>query len=241
VVVYTPDSFSVFQLIEAARGLCRVLWVVDRGVYDSFSDNTSIKLMRRFGRVIETESRSFDEIVNAVAGERPNGIATFDDSGQLLAARLAIALGLEFHSVEVVERLTDKVAQRTALRAAGFPTPRFWIVPQAEWSTCVERILSEATFPLVVKPCRGSASRDAYRADDPASLRSALEQSRREDVIVEEFLPDPVDDSVEQQDFASFVSVESVIKHAQVTHLAVTGRFPLAAPFRAAGCSFRAT
>jgi hypothetical protein len=233
--VYTPVSPSVLRITEAAVDLCRILWVIDRGVYDTYSDDTGLKVMARFGPVITTEGRALDEIAEAVTAETPHGVAVFDDSGQILAARLAERVGLRFHSEAVVERLTDKIAQRSALRSAGFPVPRFWLVPSCSPASVADDIAREATYPLVVKPRRGSASRDAYRADNAASLRIALGACRGEDMIVETYLPDPVALSDAGAEFADFVSVESVIQDGHVEHLAVTGRFPLAVPFRGSG------
>ncbi|MGA7416848.1 MAG: hypothetical protein WB765_15275 [Acidimicrobiales bacterium] len=98
---------------------------------------------------------------------------------RLLTASLAQRLGLEFHPVEVVERLIDKVAQRKALAAAGFEGPDFWTVPPeasgdethteeethtedearraeetqradvAQRAQCVQEVVAAATYPVV--------------------------------------------------------------------------------------------
>jgi hypothetical protein len=52
-------------------------------------------------------------------------------------------------------------------------------------------------------------------------------------MLVEEFLPDSKD--AMGSDFASFVSVESVIGGGRLRHLAMMGKFPLAPPFRETG------
>ena len=52
------------------------------------------------------------------------------------------------------------------------------------------------------------------------------------DGVVEELLPD---DPTRNPTFASYVSVESVVSDGMVSHVAVTGRFPLASAFRETG------
>ncbi len=229
-VVYTPDSFSIFQLVDASRDCCRLLWVVDSSEQDIAG---SLKMMARFGKVVDIAGLTIDRITEAVAAAEPQGVVTFTDSGQLLAAQLGGRLGLEFHDVEVVERLIDKVAQRTALRAAGFPTPDFWSIPGCAPASVIDDVVASVSFPVVVKPSQGSASRDAYRADSVEVLQEVLQEHREEDMIVESFLSDLTPPS--KQELADFVSVESVVLGDQVHHLAVTGRFPLAAPFRGSG------
>ena len=44
----------------------------------------------------------------------------------MAAAQIAHALGLPYASIEAAERLTNKVAQRRAMKAEGVPVPGFW-------------------------------------------------------------------------------------------------------------------
>ena len=117
VVVHTPDAFSPLQIAEAADGICRSLWIIDASAR---SDPGYRRVMSKFGQVIDHAALTLDQLVDEVAALEPSGIVAFTDDGQVLTASLAQRLGLEFHPVEVVERLIDKVAQRRALAAAGF-------------------------------------------------------------------------------------------------------------------------
>lgn len=230
VVVHTPDAFSPLQIAEAADGICRFLWLIDG---TARSDPGYRRLMSKFGPVIDHAGLTLDQLVEEVAKADPAGIVTFTDDGQMLTSRLAHRLGLDFHPVEVVERLIDKVAQRTALAAAGFPGPQFWTVPAGASGQELEAVVGAVTFPVVVKPRQGAASRDTYRADDAGTLGAVLAANTDEEMIVETYLADitPLD----SQEFSDFVSVESVVRRGEVRHLAVTGRFPLAEPFRGSG------
>ena len=97
----------------------------------------------------------------------------------------------------------------------------------------VDAVVAAATYPVVVKPRQGAASRDTYRADDAAALAEVLAANRGEEMIVETYLRDVT--PMDSQEFSDFVSVESAIVDGAVRHLAVTGRFPLAEPFRGSG------
>jgi ATP-grasp domain len=245
VVIHTPDAFSPIQIAEAADGICRFLWLIDT---TARTDPGYRRVMSKFGQVIDHGGMSFDQLVDEVGKADPAGIVTFTDDGQMLTSALAHHLGLEFHPAEVVERLIDKVAQRTALAAAGFEGPTFWTVPpgaapdrawpdQTPQYTLADDVVAEVTdaagFPVVVKPRQGAASRDTYRADDAATLRDVLAANADQEMIVETYLADVT--PLDTQDVSDFVSVESAIVDGEVRHLAVTGRFPLAPPFRGSG------
>lgn len=260
VVIHTPDAFSPIQIAEAADGICRFLWLIDG---TARSDPGYRRVMSKFGPVIDHAGMALDQLVDEVGKAEPAGIVTFTDDGQMLTSILAHQLGLEFHPVEVVERLIDKVAQRTALAAAGFEGPRFWAVPprtatdrssphrtsedaaaegtvledavagDVEAEDVVVEVADSSGFPVVVKPRQGAASRDTYRADDAAALRDVLAANADEEMIVETYLADVT--PLDTQEFSDFVSVESAVVDGEVRHLAVTGRFPLAEPFRGSG------
>ncbi|HEY6622953.1 MAG TPA: hypothetical protein VIX85_03915, partial [Acidimicrobiales bacterium] len=236
------------------------LWIIDASAR---SDPGYRRVMSKFGQVIDHAALTLDQLVDEVAALGPSGIVTFTDDGQMLTASLAQRLGLEFHPVEVVERLIDKVAQRRALAAAGFEGPDFWTVPAeasgdeahteegahtedgarreeetqradvAQRAQCVQEVVAAATYPVVVKPRQGAASRDTYRADDAGALADVLAANAGEEMIVETYLGDVT--PLASQEFSDFVSVESAIVDGEIRHLAVTGRFPLAEPFRGSG------
>jgi biotin carboxylase len=88
----------------------------------------------------------------------------------------------------------------------------------------------------VVKPSAGAASRETTMAADEEQLIEALARARSAatgPMVIEEYLPDSEDAMA--PDFASFVSVESVIGGGRLRHLAVMSKLPLAAPFRESG------
>jgi biotin carboxylase len=216
------------HVADAARGLCQLIWVVDRELADTAE---MLPLLRRLGPVVDITGMDPEAAAAAVAGERPDGILALKDSLMRRTALLAERLGLPFHDVAIAERFTDKHAQRRALRDAGVPSPGFWDVPEPGDVAGWERLAAEAVFPAVVKPRHNSeGSRDTMRV---ACLGEVRALAGGPSLLLEEYLGDRDEGIVAP--FADYVSVESVVSAGRVQHVAVTGRFPPAPPFRESG------
>jgi biotin carboxylase len=229
---YHPHSFSVFALREAARGICELIWVVDSAI-----DGTAmmVPMLGRMGTVIDLAGCSAQEAVDRIAAQRPDGILTLKDSLMQRTAALAQRLDLPFHSPQVAERFTDKHTQRAAMRAAGIPGPGFWTVPGRHENGAWTAFAAHARFPAVLKPRLDSeGSRDTVRVESLEEVRAACQprHSPTGELVLEEYLGDRQRD---EGDFADYVSVETIVSGGVVSHLAVTGRFPPAEPFRESG------
>lgn len=230
-IVYHPASFSVLQLMEAAHGLCRVVWVLDRAVDDSAA---AARVLGRFGTVVDVTGMDAEQAAAAVGELRPDGITTFKDKRLRFTAELAERLGLPFHSPQVAARLTDKYAQRAALRDGGVPVPGFQIVPPNDAGADWEAFVVAARFPAVLKPRVDSeASRDTVRVDSAEQLRELAAHTNGTPLVLEEYLGDRR--GAVRHCFADYVSVESVVSQGRISHIAINGRFPPAAPFRESG------
>jgi hypothetical protein len=234
--VYHPESFSTFALMEAARTVCDLLWVVDSTMPEVGSMQ---RLLRRFGTVVDVAGMSVAEAAACVAAERPDGILALADSLLEWTAGVAQLLALPFVTTEVAHRLTDKHAQRAALRDGGLPGPGFWRVPAAEDDDAWALLARSATFPAVLKPRQGEGSRNVVLVRSLDEVRSAVAEtsgapgSPRPGMVLEEYLRDLPPGAGEG--FGGYVSVESIVSAGRVSHLAITGRFPLAEPFRETG------
>jgi biotin carboxylase len=233
---YHPRSFGTMAIKEAAEGLCELIWILD--TTDPEISSMS-RLLRRIGDVVDVAGLSVEEAAAAIAAARPDGILALADSLLAWTAQIAALLELPFMRPEVAQRLTDKYAQRVALRDAGLPVPGFWQVPEDDEEDSWEALEREACFPAVLKPRRGEGSRDTVRVDSLLQLRAMVAQTPKESgsprpaLVLEEYLRDRPESS--QQHFADYVSVESVVSAGRVSHLAITGRFPPAEPFRETG------
>ncbi|MGC5009258.1 ATP-grasp domain-containing protein [Streptosporangium sp. DT93] len=190
-------------------------------------------VLRSAGTVV-TLTGDADADVSALRAASVTGMVTFNERGLPVAARLAAALGLPFHSPETVERLTDKDAQRRAMREHGIETPASWPLRRAgEWP-------ADLRTPAVLKPARGEGSRNTHLvrdADEGIALAARLLDpagpAMEEGLVVEEYLA-----GVPSEPFGDYVSVESACSGDGIRTVGVTGKLPLLPPFRENGQFF---
>jgi biotin carboxylase len=235
-VAYDVTSSSPLDLVEAVGGRCEVVWVVeasDPGL------GPWARLLPRLGRVVDVAGRSAEEVAVDLATAGVDGVVAFTDSQLLRAARLGEELGLEGNRPEVVLALTDKVVQRGSFALAGLPGPQFAQILGCTTIDRARRLVEGLRFPVVIKPQRGSGSRDTFLAADLEEAEAYLScvlvgnDGRDRDLIVEEWLDDTVPRP--SQVFGDYVSVEAVARRGTVVPLAITGKFPLAFPCRETG------
>jgi biotin carboxylase len=218
---------------QAAVGVCSILWLVDG---EDPSVQADRRALERFGQVADLSGRSPEQWVDIVGPFRPDGIVTFSDDRMVELALLAEALGLPFHTPEVARHLTDKTAQRDALRRAGLTVPKTTFIGSDVGTGDLTSMAAEIRYPAVLKPVRGTDSRTTVRVDDAEQCLAALTSmfgTTRPDMVIEEYLADT--DPCLGRDFANYLSVESAVSAGSIDHFAVTGRFPLAPPLRESG------
>ncbi len=232
-IVHGEGSASAMKLMESADALCDLVWVVDSS---DGADPLMVRLLRKLGTTIDVAGLSDDEAANALRPCRPDGIVTYADRYMATASALASRLGLDYHDGAVTQRLTDKVTQRQALRDGGLPVPGCVVVPIAPTPAEIKAVAAETTFPAVLKPRHGAASRDTALVHDATELEDLLARTptmASEAMVVEEYMvgasPPP------SPHFADYVSVESLVVSGRISHVAVTGRTPPDEPFRETG------
>ncbi|MGH3745089.1 MAG: ATP-grasp domain-containing protein [Mycobacteriales bacterium] len=223
--LYEPTSYPTFAIAAAARGVCRLVWVVDLADARLASRQ---RMLRRFGALVDVHGRSGSDVTSELASLGVRGIITFTDPPIRYAAAIADEMCLPFHSPTVATLVSDKWEQRRALRDHGVPSAAFQLVPAGS------RAPQGVAFPAVVKPRHGANARDVSRVDDQHGLRRALAASAHEDMLVEQFLPYRTP-RAEQKHYADLVSVETVVRHGEPTHLGVTRRWPFDPPLRESG------
>jgi biotin carboxylase len=241
VVVYGHRSLDAMSLRGGARGWCDLLWLVDR---DDPSVAAVRPLLERSGPVVDRLAEAPAEVARELRRHAPDGLATFYDTGMEHVAEIAAELGLEFNPPAAGRALEDKLAQREALAAAGLPGPRVVALPAGAPAAEVRALGARIGWPAVLKPRRASGSWHTLPVASPDELATVWEELSAlggdhgepgggEEMVLEEYLPDgpPMPGGFE----ADYVSVETVASGGRYHHLAVTGRFPLVAPFRETG------
>ncbi|WP_433349761.1 ATP-grasp domain-containing protein [Micromonospora sp. CA-111912] len=226
VVVYDRGAASAAEIAVGLGALGPVAFLVNP------SDHTrrTGEVLRRLGDVVPlTVDREAD--LAAVRRLNPAAVLTFSEPMLPVTAWLADALGLPFHPIATTEILTSKVRQRERLRLRGVDDVRSRPISSVdEWAAAREHV----GLPAVVKPVYGQGSRNTYVVTDDAAahrvLASLLPAGRTATVVVEELLVGRSDGP-----YSDFVSVESYHGPHGLRHLAVTGKLPLAPPFREVG------
>ena len=232
-VGYGPRCVPVMQLTEAAAGVCELLWLID-GNLPEMREMT--KLLNRFGAVVNLAGLDVDQIVAELSPPyQPDGFVTYLDANMTTFAQVASKLDLPFHSLATSRALTDKAEQRKALKEAGLPTPPFLVITPDLSIEEFAGVDMHVGWPAVLKPRSAQGSRYTFFVRDESRLIELLESlgPGRPDMVLEGYIPD--DPSRAAKPYADYVSVESVVAQGVISHLAVTGRFPLAENFRETG------
>ena len=135
--------------------------------------------------------------ITAYAQSHPlAAILAVDDSGTLLAARAAAALGLPHNYPAAALAARNKLVMRQMLHTGGVPVPAFHACTLADDPA---HIAAQVRFPCVVKPLELSGSRGVMRANNAQELAAAIERLRRillrlnpqpdQPFLVEDYIP----------------------------------------------------
>lgn len=231
-VVYSPRSRPWSEIETAAADLCRLLWITDEAGLGPVA-----RVLGKLGKVIDTAGLTTEDLLATVRAERPQGVISYFDDDLYIQALVAAALGLPGPSVDAVTRLNDKLLQREALEAAGVPIPRFTAIRETVDNAEADRLCEALSFPMVLKPRDGTASRDIIPIANREELVVGLEGMARPSCMM---LEERMEDSFRSDCCADQVSVDTIVSRGTFSHLGVLGFFPIAEPFRLSGCYFPA-
>jgi biotin carboxylase len=229
-VVYSPRSRPWMEIAEAAAGICRILWVLDESQFGS-----TVRALRKIGRVVNIGGRTPEEIIQVVYAERPDGVTCYWDPDLHLQAWIATALGLPTTPIPTIARLNDKLLQREAHQRAGVPVPRFSEVHEVIDDAELTRLSGEVGFPALLKPRNGTACQGIQPVEDASELGRLLKAIEDPgQMILEERMKDlPV-----AGPYADRVSIETIACDGHFGHLGITGLFQMKPPFRSTGGFF---
>ena len=223
------------QIAEAAFGLCGILWLIDESIPENAFTS---RLLRKVGTVVNLAGLSPEETASLLRTHAPDGVVAYRDEDIVLLAVIAAELGLDYHTPEVARRFVDKLLQREALRNGGLPSPLCWEVPADRSRVTVEALAEAVEFPAVLKPRVGNGGQYTMPVADAGDLVRQVamlppQAGGEAGMLVEQFLPSLATGPSER--FGSYVSVERLVADGEMSHVAVTGRFPVAEPFRETG------
>jgi biotin carboxylase len=218
-------------LAHAAAGSCQILWLVDSNEPGVDHD---IRLLHKLGPVVDVAGLSLKDLADEVRAHDPAGLAVFYDEKMVTTACLGSELALPFYSPEVARNLVNKLSQRRALLAGGVPCPQFWELRSDVTDRELRDLADKVAYPSVLKPQSGTGSQGTRLLANASSLIDGWRVERaRGDAMIEEYIIGTSGDP--DNLVVPYVSVESVVSRGTISHLALTGRFPVADGFRETG------
>lgn len=225
-VLYDIGSASLMTIRSAASRQFELVFICDRNIPYVAS---MIDQARKLARVLDVTDLTWDERVSAVRALNPSGVVTFSEYQLADTAKMAHDLALPGHAQSVVDVLTDKFVQREVLSKAGVQTTICALV-EHDYHLAAEKV----GFPAVLKPRVGAGSLNTIRVESVEHLEQCLREFPQDvTFILEEMLEGAPD--VAGEFYGDYVSVESIHFETGSQQVCVTGKFPLAHPFRETG------
>jgi hypothetical protein len=121
------------------------------------------------------EGASVEAIIGRARSAPLDGVLTVGDRPVVIAAHVALALGLPGHPPEAADVSRHKRRMRERLRGSGLPAPWFREVPI---DASPSALAADVPLPCVIKPVSLSGSRGVIRADDAHGFVAAFERLR---------------------------------------------------------------
>jgi biotin carboxylase len=226
VVVYDVGAAGPVDIATAARDTCDLVFVCDPADPHAAAH---LDQMHQAGTVVAITDPDAEAVAKVAAALGADGLTTFSEYQIALTAAAAAECDLRFHDPETASLLTDKCAQRRALREAGVESTRFAPVDSPD---DLESALSIVGIPAVLKPRNGAASVDTFLVESAAQGRAFLQDSDNAFILEERLVGDP---RAAGSEWGDLVSVESIVVDGSVRSSHLTGKLPLAPPFRETG------
>ena len=221
-IVYGTGAATPAEIISSLDDLADPVFVLP----DAEQESDLAEFLSEFATVA-----TFDRVPEL----EPQGVLTFSDFQMERAAELADLLELPFHSPATAHNMTRKFLQRSILNRHGIGhTATALILDRATAEVAAEQV----PLPGVLKPNRGFGGTDTYLVESRAQLLELVEQligrssvTQNEGYVLEELI---IGLDMEPP-WGNYVSVESVVHAGNISHLGITGKLALAAPFREQG------
>lgn len=160
-------------------------------------------------------------LADAVRTRGIDGILTFSDEYVIVTAQAADILGLATEPTEAVLGAHYKDKTRELLANANFGTIKLDNSAQATDKEVLDRI-RQLEYPLIVKPCRGAASRGVKKVQDEQALLESINNMERAGLAKYGILIEPYIDGPE-------VDANFVLWDEKVLFVELTDDFPCAA------------
>ncbi|KAI7763816.1 hypothetical protein LZL87_012714 [Fusarium oxysporum] len=172
----TTGGYGSEGPFDAARALGVSVIVLDRPGH--FMEGPKYRHLR--DDFIAVDMTSDDDLSQrlaaAVEGCKIDGIITFSDEYVIATAKAADILNLETEPVESIITAHYKDATRKVLNTPNLQSLRLESVADLDDSDELSKTLDSLKYPLVIKPCRGGASRGVKKVQNRQGLWEAVNQ-----------------------------------------------------------------
>ncbi|EWG44798.1 hypothetical protein FVEG_05786 [Fusarium verticillioides 7600] len=171
----TTGGYGSEGPFDAARALGIAVIVLDRPGH--FMEGPKYSHLRDdFIAVDMTSDDSLPErLTVAVKSRKIDGIITFSDEYVIATAKAAEMLKLETELVESIITAHYKDATRKVLNTPNMQSFRLEGAADLD-NEEISKTLQSLKYPLVIKPCRGGASRGVKKVQNHHKLREAIDQ-----------------------------------------------------------------
>ncbi|KAF5683405.1 carnosine synthase 1 [Fusarium denticulatum] len=171
----TTGGYGSEGPFDAARALGIAVIVLDRPGH--FMEGPKYSHLRDdFIAVDMTSDDSLPQrLTAAVKSRQIDGIITFSDEYVIATAKIAEMLNLETEPVESIITAHYKDATRKVLNTPNMESFRLESATDLD-NEDISKTLESLKYPLVIKPCRGGASRGVKKVQNHHKLREAIDQ-----------------------------------------------------------------
>ncbi|KAF5592499.1 carnosine synthase 1 [Fusarium pseudocircinatum] len=171
----TTEGYGSEGPFDAARALGIAVIVLDRPRH--FMEGPKYSHLRDdFIAVDMTSDDGLPQrLTAAVKSRKVDGIITFSDEYVIATAKAAEMLNLETEPVESIITAHYKDATRKVLNTPNMESFRLESATDLD-NEDISKTLENLKYPLVIKPCRGGASRGVKKVQNHHKLREAIDQ-----------------------------------------------------------------
>lgn len=191
------------------------------------------QVLGELGTVVRSQDAA--DVMRQIGQDPPSGVLPLSEAQLPLACAVAALADVPHHGAEVVTRLTDKAAQRAALRSAGLQRLRFCEVRPDQ---AFESVVGVVGLPFILKPTVGRGSRHARSVASAEDYAAAVRCARSSEVPLPAMIAEEVIAFDARAEIAGYVSVDGIWTTAGPVLLGVTGKLGLRWPFRETGQFF---
>lgn len=233
IVLYDIGSLAPLRLSEIAQNVgCELVFVPAPTPHAQ----KMIPVLAKLGTVVNSAEVPDSQLIGELRRQNPTGIITFSEFCIAESARLAVRLGLPYHSLASLDAITHKDKQRERFAEVGLDAVRFRTVTSPDEARAA---LLYVGLPAIIKPVIGASSRNTVAVSTPDEGQTAIREAltggpgrpAEHAVMVEELLVGRTTEAL----WGDYIAVDCVADSNEVRPVFVTSKFALAEPFRERG------